>query len=217
MLRRHFIPVPIALCFCAFAWSNAHAVWPTSPTQNVRLTAAINDQESSCIVSDGANGAIVGWKDSRSGALDIYARRVNANGDTLWAGNGVALCTASGLQSSPAGVADGFGGAILIWTDLRRPGHSDIYIRRVSGAGTPLWTADGVEVCPDCGGMPAITSDGTGGAIVAWGGLNGVRARRFDASGVPVPAWGNGVQISVNASGKPVHSGRCRRSDHCLG
>ncbi len=54
------------------------------------------------IVSDGAGGAIVTWKDHRSGtSYDIYAQRISAGGTVQWTANGVALCTATGDQSVP--------------------------------------------------------------------------------------------------------------------
>jgi hypothetical protein len=84
-------------------------------------------------------------------------------------------------------VSDGAGGVLVAWEDDRTlsgrsrapssgPG-GDVYAQRLGPMGTPLWTVDGVVVgaAPDevSGGpanqlYPAIISDGTGGAIVAW-------------------------------------------------
>ena len=141
------------------------------------------------VVADGAGGVIVAWTDTRSGVSDIYAQRMDAAGRALWTSGGVPLCTATGYQYVDGIVSDGSGGAIVFWDDVRT-GTNDIYCRRVSASGTPLWTPDGVALCTfanyqyGCG----IISDGAGGAIVVWqdnrsGSNADVYARRVTASG----------------------------------
>ena len=75
------------------------------------------------------------WTDDRGGNSDIYAQRVNAGGAVQWTTDGVSLCTASNGQLSPVIVADGFGGAIVAWSDSRN-GLADIYANRVSAGGS---------------------------------------------------------------------------------
>ncbi|MBK7367644.1 MAG: hypothetical protein IPJ04_06935 [Candidatus Eisenbacteria bacterium] len=58
----------------------------------------------------------------------------------------VPLCTAANAQIEPVSVPDGSGGAIVLWSDLRA-GNYDLYAQRVSAAGVPQWTANGVVVC----------------------------------------------------------------------
>jgi hypothetical protein len=62
---------------------------------------------------------------------DIYAQRVNAAGVPQWSANGVALCTAVDVQSYPSIIADGAGGAIVGWRDLRIASFGeDVYAQR---------------------------------------------------------------------------------------
>ena len=115
------------------------AAWPHDPNNgNVALSTAAGDQQVPTIASDGAGGAIVTWYDYRSGSADIYAQRVIAAGVPQWTANGVALCTAAGVQQSPTIVSDGAGGAIVTWQDLRGGTTYDIYAQRVNAAGVPL-------------------------------------------------------------------------------
>src|SRR5206468_4759124 len=128
-----------------------------------------------------AGGAIVAWADGRTGAdYDIYVQRVDGAGAPQWIDDGVVLCGASGNQLNPQVASDAAGGAIVAWQDLRGGGTtvSDIYARRVDGAGTPQWTADGVALCAAAGSQrfPQITADGAGGAIVAWEDRRGTSA-----------------------------------------
>lgn len=108
-----------------------------------------------------------------------------------WGACGVSLCTATGSQGSAAIVSDGAGGAIVAWADSRS-GIDDIYARRITAAGAPQWTANGVALCtaPSGEDSPAIVSDGAGGAIVTWADPrtflhDDIYARRVNASGTP--------------------------------
>jgi len=174
---------------------------PQWTADGVALCTAASDQLYPTIVSDGAGGAIVTWQDYRSGTTsDIYAQRVNAAGVPQWTANGVALCTAAGVQQSPTIVSDGAGGAIVTWQDLRGGTTYDIYAQRVNAAGVPLWTADGVAQCTAGNDqlVPMIASDGAGGVIVTWedqrNGNFDIYAQRVNAAGVP--QWtANGVAL----------------------
>src|ERR1051325_3527688 len=180
------------------------------------VCTAVLTQTLPMIVSDGAGGAIVTWYDGRSGNnyIIIYAQRLNAAGVPQWTADGVALCSVAGALFSdgdpgPAMVSDGAGGAIVTWSD-GRSGNGDIYAQRVSAAGVPQWTADGVALCtnPSTQYPPAIASDGAGGAIVAWADFRNssspnfqsdIYAQRITAAGVP--QWtADGVALCTNPS-----------------
>ena len=176
----------------------------------VSLCAATGDQKNPQICSDGAGGAVVTWQDTRSGNFDIYAQRVNASGAVLWTTDGVPLCTASASQQIPAIVSDGAGGAIVTWQDTRS-GNSDIYAQKVNASGAVEWAADGVPLCTATGGqyLPAIASDGAGGAIVTWEdyrlGNWRIFAQRVNASGsVEWTADGVGVCLAAGYSHTPT-------------
>jgi hypothetical protein len=138
----------------------------------VELCGAQHDQFAPRAVSDGAGGAIVTWQDNRGGSdmvADVYAQRVDGSGIVQWTSDGVAISIAANAQTLQTLVGDGAGGAIITWSD-NRSGPPYIYARRVSSAGVALWTVDGVLLGPAFGNddPPQITTDGAGGAIVAW-------------------------------------------------
>ena len=115
---------------------------------------------------------------------------MNAAGVPQWTADGVALCAAANSKYNPTIVSDGAGGAIVTWNDYRS-GNFDIYAQRVSAAGVPQWTADGVALCTAANSKnnPTIVSDGAGGAIVTWedqrNGNYDIYAQRVNAAGVP--------------------------------
>lgn len=161
-------------------------------------------QANPAITSDGAGGAIIAWQDDRTppvGNADLYAQRVDADGDTLWAADGVVVSAAAGQQIWPMLVSDGAGGAIITWED-DRDGTFSIYAQRVEGgAGAILWVAAplGVPICNAAADqvMPMIVGDGVGGAIITWYDWRdwvasvtmGIYARRVDAAGGLPLGW----------------------------
>jgi hypothetical protein len=171
----------------------AAAAWPSDPLVNVPLCAATDNQQAPTIVADGLGGAIVTWRDFRSGtSYDIYAQRISAGGAVQWTADGVAICTDLGLQESATLASDGAGGAIVVWEDHRGAGGgSDIYAQRISADGLVQWTPDGVALCA-AGGQrwsPGVAPDGEGGAIVTWsdsrsaGAIADIYAQRISAGG----------------------------------
>ncbi|MDD5556677.1 MAG: hypothetical protein PHN82_05430 [bacterium] len=141
------------------------------------------------ITTDGAGGAIVTWRDIRSG-YEIYVRRVDAAGNVLWTPGGVVLRSTGGYAWSPQIAADGSGGAIVAWQDLRS-GVGDVYAQKVDSAGITQWTTNGValRVIPGSHAhSPRIAPDGSGGAIACWddarGGNLDVYAQKVDSAGV---------------------------------
>jgi len=196
------------------------AVDPAWPANGSVLSAAGNAQVTyPTIVSDGAGGAIVTWQDLRSGtSYDIYAQHVLASGlvDPAWPVNGTALCTAPYNQSSPTIVADGAGGAIVSWQDLRGGGAiTHVYAQHVLAAGNvdPAWPVDGTAVCLAAYGQfsPMLAPDGAGGAIATWydirSGTNHIYAQHVLAAGNVDPAWPvDGRILCAAAGGQSNHT-----------
>ena len=163
------------------------------------LTSATYNQFVNATVADGAGGAIVVWRDERSGTgADIYAQRVNGAGAVQWAPNGAAVCVSSIMQWDPQLVADGAGGVIITWSDQRNfPTTAvDIYAQRLNADGAPQWALNGIPVCMADGTQQAqqIVSDGAGGAIIVWADYRNVLgadiyAQRVDPNGTLL--WAN--------------------------
>ncbi|TAK10182.1 MAG: hypothetical protein EPO39_00715 [Candidatus Manganitrophaceae bacterium] len=110
--------------------------------EGVAVSAAANSQSFPQLVPDGAGGAVLAWSDQRSGTnYDIYAQRLNSGGTVLWTANGVPISNAAGDQSSGAAasapqlIADGAGGAVVVWQDHRSGTSSDIYAQGISASG----------------------------------------------------------------------------------
>ncbi len=189
--------------------STASVEW--SP-EGVAVSAVVRDQSHCQLVPDGAGGAIITWFDTRSGDYDIYAQRLDENGEAMWLEDGVPICTSPGRQIYPKIASDGAGGAIITWFDQRK-GNSprgEIYAQRIDAAGNALWAYNG-NLVSDCAygtdpysgvATANVVSDGAGGAIVTW--FYGyyyydidIYAQRIDAEGHVL--WGDrGVPVCIS-------------------
>ncbi len=109
------------------------------------------------------------------------------------------VCTQANDQFGPVIVSDGTGGAIITWYDSRGVSSGyDIYAQHVlsSGAADPAWPANGraLSSAANNQSLPAIVSDGAGGAIVAWADersalTSDIYAQHVSGAGVVDPAW----------------------------
>jgi hypothetical protein len=172
--RAHAVRFAFALISLLIIWSDrtARAEWSVDPTVNTPIAVADNAQSTSVACTDGAGGAIIAWIDDRlATGANIYAQRIDGDGNPLWGLNGIPICLSAGIQDNPAIIADGVGGAIITWQDpLSGVGTDDIYAQRVNAAGSIMWALNGALVCAAAGSQiwPMLISDGAGGAIITW-------------------------------------------------
>lgn len=191
--------------------STGSVLWADS---GIALCADTVSQSAAKAVSDGEGGAIVVWVDLRNGLgnRDLYAQRIDSAGNCLWTANGVPVCKAPEDQTDHDVIADGEGGAIVVFEDERLAvSHTNVFAQRIDPSGAPLWGADGVAVCDTSIQMfPRLTSDGAGGAIITWGdgrspmdGTNyDIYAQRVNAAGLTSWLPEAGVQITDAENGQ---------------
>ena len=177
------------------------------PIDGVALCTASGDQGFPQIASDGTGGAIITWQDNRGATIDIYAQRVDGDGDipSGWPADGVALCTASGDQENPQITSDSTGGAIITWED-GRGASIDIYAQRVSnpaptvtGITPSSGTNDGVVSITNLAGTnfrsgATVSLKKEGESDIPGTGVNVVSSTKitcsFDLTGAAVGPWG---------------------------
>ena len=182
------------------------------PTASVAVCAARNSQFRPRAIPDGASGAIIVWYDERlvvgiSGGQDLFAQRLDGTGAPLWTLNGVpvfgtATSSFAGDQRFPELISDGAGGAIITCESgsFTTDHGYEIAAQRLNTLGAQQWTASGAIVCSASFDQryPNLTTDGSGGAIIAWHdyrkGANldsDIYAQRVNASGVL--QWAGGL------------------------
>lgn len=158
-------------------------------TSGVTVSAAGGEQSSPTLATDGGTGAIVGWRDLRSGGGQLFFQKYDSAGGAQWTANGVPV-TPSGIEQAMAvAIPDGAGGVFAVWANAIPT--SALVAQHLSTSGATLWAATfGVPVCPASTGVqttPSLVSDGAGGVIIVFddtrGGSHDIYAQRMDSSG----------------------------------
>ena len=184
----------------------------------IPVDQSVGDQYDPEVVSGGSGEAVIIWTDTRNGDGDLYAQRIDGDGNLLWGTDAVAVCLASGYPSYPRLVAVSDGGVFVSWTDYRN-GYSDIYVQKIDQDGVILGPDDGLVVCSGgwnkYGGQ--LAEDGSGGAIVAWyddRNYYEVYAQRIDTNGnlswsdcgvLVFPSYGDGdIRIMADGAGGAI-------------
>ncbi len=164
--KRIYISVFLAVIFFC-TQSTINPDW--NLIENTPICTADNAQYFPVLTTDSNDGVIVTWRDGRNGNYDIYAQRVDKNGNMVWNPDGIPVCTHDASQSAPVIISDLNGGAIIVWGDTRN-GSQDSYAQRVNANGEILWNPEGVAVCTEPTLQDDFTAipDGNGGAIVVW-------------------------------------------------
>ena len=164
----------------------------------VPICEAPKDQKNFSMVGDGSGGAIITWEDNRNSSTgsDIYAQRINANGQVQWTSNGVPVCIDTLSQSLPQIVSDGSGGAIITWGDWRNGKYSQIYAQWINSTGVVQWPDNGIAVSGTTNQQidPQMISDESGGAFITWAERrDGIQydlyAQRLSTQYYPAPQW----------------------------
>ncbi len=116
------------------------------PSEDASVASTSSRQE---LISDSNGGAILAWADVRSGAgTELYAARLDQNGETPWPGGEVKLAATITSDTRPAIVADDEGGVIIVWISPEQPGSTNDLVRaqRLNAQGQAQWLAAGVVV-----------------------------------------------------------------------
>ncbi len=202
MIKAHSFTFLALLCLLIIAPLPLLADWNENGTL---VCGGAEWQVRPTITYDGSGGAFVFWEDNRSGSSDIYAQRMDSDGNLLWSSSGVAICTSWYDQLRPMPAPDGSGGAFVTWYDYRSGSDYDIYAQKVDASGNALWTSDGIAIVARSGDQVRsfVISDGAEGAIIvcfdSTSTESHVYAQRINANGRAL--WEPNGTIVCTASG----------------
>lgn len=161
------LSVLMAVIFVLVTACASYAQVKWNPDGNPVAVYPGSDQVNQDLCPDMLGGAFITWQDNRvaGGDFDIYAQRIDSDGNMLWSAAAEVICAEAGPQNNPRLVPDGDGGAIITWEDERVAGNRNIYAQRVEADGNQLWAANGEPVCvlPGDQVRPRITTDAAGG------------------------------------------------------
>jgi hypothetical protein len=136
--------------------SDGELLWDTSGV----LLCYDNDlsilENDAYVIKDLQGSIFAVWQDTRNWDFtetDIYAQKVNMNGEILWDSLGVPVVIYEDDQGDVGGdanilaVSDGEGGIVVVWPDLRfyYP-YWSVFTNRLGPDGQSLWDIEGIEV-----------------------------------------------------------------------
>ena len=160
-------------------------------------------------ISDNSGGIIAAWTDFRDFTYDIYAGRLDGNGNPLWAPGGVALARNNGVLWQAVTMPDGANGAFVLFGQSTGSYFSDIFVQRVTSAGaiSAGWPANGVSVAPGgATGFGAVPTD-DGFLLMGWTDLGDqLRVVRRTGTGAVASGW----TAAGLAIGRPPIDGNVR-------
>ncbi len=176
------------------------AQWAQDSTTNTPVCVSAGVQELPAACSDGSNGAVIAWQDSRTGTSAIYAQRLDSNGREMWRHNGVLLSTdAATSQLPPVIAADGNGGAYVAW----QRGGSKYFAQHIQGDGSLGYSSTGIQVAAG-GSNFVMCSDGKGGAFAAWDYNSDVYANHLLGGSVGFGSSGKTIDASKSYQRLPA-------------
>ncbi len=114
--------------------------------------------------------AIFIWSDTRFGMRNIFAHKINAQGEFLWGNEGAVVTNLPGRQEDPVAITDGSGGVFIAWVDYRFDEQGDIFFQHLDNNGQILLDENGVALAQVEGKQITINmcTDSLGGVFVTW-------------------------------------------------
>lgn len=116
---------------------NGQSLW-TSGGIPLHTVGPVNNNSLNIAPDAASGGFFAAWSDYRAGSSNpnVYAQRVDPNGNLLWAPEGALLCGAPDKQEFPRICPGSPGGAIVAWWDLRTETNYDVYANTFGAGAT---------------------------------------------------------------------------------
>lgn len=173
----------------------------------IPICTAGGDQLNPKVIEANDGSAIVFWLDQRTNftnATDLYAQKIDANGNVLWAVDGVPISEFS--SSAPGSVIyynvlqDGEGGAYAVW-QRNYFGFDMIRAQRINANGNIMWDSAGVKITDGAlfDRIPQLIRDNlSGGIVTAFRGTVGysIMAQRISPNGHKL--WNSAITVTPN-------------------
>lgn len=121
------------------------------------------------LASDEHGGCIILWQDISNKQEQVYALRVNGQGELPWGKNPRWIGTAGVEAGKPIIIPDSKGGAYIFWQHQSEE-KNRLLAQRINGEGKPYWAPGGVVIKDVVNLILEIQAapDGKAGAFITW-------------------------------------------------
>jgi len=179
------------------------------PADGISLQACeCSTGDATLLASDGRGSLLLAWTEMRDRLSDLEVTQVSELAGTARTWTLVSRAVppdATQLDSHPELVADGIGGAIMVWADERalerRTGRdlTDVFAQRITASAQEAWTPaarghHAIAAGPGYQRSPHVVGDGQGGAFFTWNEQGPFvtasgRIQHLDSRGGAAPGW----------------------------
>ena len=207
---------PTTIVIQRFSATGVVSGWPAGGLVIATVGGGFPSDPTPRIVRLSSGDALVAWEDGTTG--HVMAQRVTAAGAVhgSWPAGGLQVSSGTELQTTPQLLADGAGGALVLWEEQTVfPTFSfNAYVQRLTATGaiSSGWPATGVPVS-DAGttfGPSNLVNDGSDGVVVTWTELGtadpDIYAQHILATGALDINWAPGGLPVCDATGDQVFS-----------
>lgn len=135
------------------------------------------------------------WSETIHRARDIFATKLDSEGNSLWGEEPILVSNSSGNKFNPKVITTSDGGSVIVWEDyLSYP--NKLRAQKLNSAGSLLWSEEGIILAEDYEGFfTQMFPNNDGGAIVVWA-EEVFKAVSLDSNGVN--QWdANGVELNI--------------------
>lgn len=179
----------LAVCtaLALFGSVAVQAQWSTDPAASLIVADVDNGTTQPKMAPTPDGGFYVSWFDNIGNGFDIRLQRLDANGNALWAHNGILVADRGYSSTYDYGLTvDADGNAYLSFNCCENGAADEhIAVSKVRPDGSLAWGASGIDVSTaDEGIYNAYVSPAEGDkVVVAWSSEGGVRVQKLDADG----------------------------------
>ena len=169
----------------------------------------------SCTLEDGST--VIVWKDSRDDSMQIYANRIDENGNLLW-GDGINLSNNFYQMSDPIVTPASDGNLFAAWYYYSN-NHQNYYmaVQKVSPDGVLLWSSTGLNWSIESSYTSLhLTPNDLGGVFLSWRTYEGIKAKLINSDGSTAPGWNDVGNTIVSSSPNYIIDYSPTFSDNCL-
>jgi hypothetical protein len=187
---------------------SGNLLWVTEVQVNAPRTGTLWDQyirpDEQSLDVDASGNVIVAWREIWSGKYNLYAQKLDPNGNRLWVSDSVVQVEPGDSSKSPPQVGiDASGNFFAVWTDARS-GSWDIYAQRLGPDGARLWAED-FRLNSNAGlagqSTPSLAVNSSDSAFVVWTdkreGPTQIYAQKLTAAGSRL--WASDVRVSAES------------------
>ena len=185
------------------------AQWSSDPMQNLAVSAIGGEQVTPKMKATSDGGCFICWFDNRNGSYAMYVQRLDADGNSLFAQDGLLVSDHPQMTwlVDYDMTVDLDDNAVIVFADMRNAVNDlDVVAYKIGSNGDFLWGADGIvlsePVNTNFEPAPKVTYTNVGNFVVGWqksGATESLCFQKVSANGDIM--WGaSGVMLNPAAN-----------------